>query len=332
MSPNVNVNVNTNTHMLIMYPALTALGLVALLIPTLYLYTVGVATARFPVLRNRRVCLLIAHPDDEAMFFAPTVLALTRPGLGNHVKILCLSSGDAAGLGETRKRELVKSGLVLGLRRGEDVYVVDDDANFPDSMTTTWSTEQISTLLRDAFAPNNNTATPTTPSSSSSSSKTMTEPPKATIDVLITFDSGGISSHPNHISLYHGARHFVASLTANRPGWASPVDMYTLTSVGVARKYAGIMDVFATLGVTALGVWRGGGAGAAARRGDKDKDKDGRRRPAALVFMHGFGAGGWATAREAMTRAHVSQMVWFRWGWITISRYMFMNDLRLEKV
>lgn len=125
--PPMNVNVNTNAHMLIMYPALTALGLVALLVPTLYLYTVGIAASRFPTLRNRRICLLIAHPDDEAMFFAPTVLALTRPELGNHVKILCLSSGDAAGLGQTRKRELVKSGMVLGLRKGEDVYVVDDD-------------------------------------------------------------------------------------------------------------------------------------------------------------------------------------------------------------
>ncbi|KAK7733870.1 N-acetylglucosaminyl-phosphatidylinositol de-N-acetylase [Diaporthe eres] len=327
----MNVNVNTNPHMLIMYPALTALGLVALLIPTLYLYTVGVASARFPTLRNRRICLLIAHPDDEAMFFAPSVLALTRPDLGNHVKILCLSSGDAAGLGETRKRELVKSGMVLGLRKGEDVFVVDDDVNFPDSMTTTWSTEKISALLRDAFAPNNKSTT------APSNKDTITEPPKATIDVLITFDSGGVSSHPNHISLYHGARHFVASLTADRPGWASPVDMYTLTSVGVARKYAGVMDVFATLGATALDVWRGAGAGArqgggGGNKGISSKDKNGRRRPAALVFLHGFGAGGWATAREAMTRAHVSQMVWFRWGWITISRYMFMNDLRLEKV
>lgn len=191
-------------------------------------------------------------------------------------------------------------------------------------MTTTWPTEKISNLLRDAFAPNNTTT-------SNNKDNTNTEPPKATIDVLITFDKGGISSHPNHISLYHGARHFVASLTANRPGWASPVDMYTLTSVNVARKYAGVVDVFATLGTTALDVWRGGGA---ANKGSSSnsKDKNGRRRPAALVFMHGFGAGGWATAREAMTRAHVSQMVWFRWGWITISRYMFMNDLRLEKV
>jgi GlcNAc-PI de-N-acetylase len=50
-------------------------------------------TRSFPQLRNKRICLLIAHPDDEAMFFAPTLLALTRPELGNHVKILCLSSG-----------------------------------------------------------------------------------------------------------------------------------------------------------------------------------------------------------------------------------------------
>lgn len=110
--------------------------------------------------------------------------------------------------------------------------------------------------------------------------------------------------------------------------------MYTLTSVGIARKYAGIVDIFATLPATALDVWWGGGAAARTGKGkgQQAKDKDGRRRPAALVFMHGFGTGGWATAREAMTRAHASQMVWFRWGWITISRYMFMNDLRLEKV
>jgi len=58
-----------------------------------WLYTVSITRSRFPKLRNKRICLLIAHPDDEAMFFAPTVLALTDPSLGNHVKILCLSSG-----------------------------------------------------------------------------------------------------------------------------------------------------------------------------------------------------------------------------------------------
>ena len=46
-----------------------------------------------PHLQNKRIGLLIAHPDDEAMFFAPTVLGLTKPSLENHLQILCLSSG-----------------------------------------------------------------------------------------------------------------------------------------------------------------------------------------------------------------------------------------------
>jgi N-acetylglucosaminylphosphatidylinositol deacetylase len=66
---------------------------VPLLFIACWLYTVSIANTKFPTLRNKRICLLIAHPDDEAMFFAPSLLALTRPELGNHVKILCLSSG-----------------------------------------------------------------------------------------------------------------------------------------------------------------------------------------------------------------------------------------------
>ena len=82
------------------------------------------------------------------MFFAPTVLALAGKETGNHVKILCLSSGtltgyvgarecyetsrlmcflgDADGLGSIRRKELSKSALHLGLRTEEDVYVVED--------------------------------------------------------------------------------------------------------------------------------------------------------------------------------------------------------------
>ena len=74
----------------------------------------------------KRIVFLIAHPDDEAMFFAPTLLALTRPELGNHVKVLCLSSGDADGLGETRKREIRESVRLLGVRSESDCLVLDD--------------------------------------------------------------------------------------------------------------------------------------------------------------------------------------------------------------
>ena len=40
-----------------------------------------------------RVLFVIAHPDDECMFFAPTILALTRSGQYD-VFLLCLSSGN----------------------------------------------------------------------------------------------------------------------------------------------------------------------------------------------------------------------------------------------
>jgi len=39
------------------------------------------------------IALVIAHPDDEVMFFGPTLAELTRPEHGNTVRVLCMSSG-----------------------------------------------------------------------------------------------------------------------------------------------------------------------------------------------------------------------------------------------
>jgi N-acetylglucosaminylphosphatidylinositol deacetylase len=106
-------------------PFLLIAGVLVVVLPLLYTYGASHVRSNLPMLRNKRICLLIAHPDDEAMFFAPTVLALTRPELGNHVKILCLSTGNADGLGDTRRRELAKSGRLLGLGSEDDVLVID---------------------------------------------------------------------------------------------------------------------------------------------------------------------------------------------------------------
>jgi N-acetylglucosaminylphosphatidylinositol deacetylase len=171
-------------------------------------------------------------------------------------------------------------------------------------MTTTWDTIKIASLLSSAFAPH-----------LAQQKASSAAAPTATIDVLITFDRHGVSSHPNHISVYHGARAFVASLIAGKPGWQAPVDLYTLTSVSLVRKYTSIVDMFATL-VT----WA------------RDTPMRNKAHPGGLVFMSGLGAGGVQTAWAAMTTAHQSQMVWFRYAWIGLSRYMVMNDLRLEKI
>jgi len=43
-----------------------------------------------------RVLFVTAHPDDESIFFAPTILTLTRSGQYD-VFLLCMSSGDTVG-------------------------------------------------------------------------------------------------------------------------------------------------------------------------------------------------------------------------------------------
>jgi len=295
------------SNMALFYLLFLVLGILP---PILYSVVSPLVRSQLPTLRNKRICLLIAHPDDEAMFFSPTLLALTHPSLGNHLKILCLSTGDADGLGETRRRELVKSGLKLGVRHEEDIFVVDDKEDFPDSMTTVWEEGKVAGLLRRAFTPE--------VGSPRSKAKGGSGEVGSNIDVLITFDQGGISSHPNHISLYHGAKAFIKQLLQGSPERRSPVDLYTLTSINIARKYAGMSDAL----VTVLNQYTGGVAADEAH-------------PGALVFMsHLVGGDGasWGTAWKAMTEAHVSQMRWFRYGWICLSRYMVINDLKLEEV
>jgi len=291
-------------------------------------------TRSFPRLVNKRICLLIAHPDDEAMFFAPAVLALTQPELGNHLKILCFStgtsqchnrpeeicldwrkltiqpSGDADGLGETRKKELQKSALQLGVRDESDVFVVDDPSRFPDGMKESWKEEEITSLLASAFAPD-------LAASLKGKKPNANKAPTATIDILLTFDQHGVSNHPNHRSLYHGAVHFLRTLMKDKAGFASPLTLYTLTSVPIWRKYAGVLDApLSMLQGACSSVWTG-----LTRK--KKKADDG---PARLLFVSSVGE--WMTAHSAMVKGHQSQMVWFRWGWITIGRYMVVNDLK----
>lgn len=175
--------------------------------------------------------------------------------------------------------------------------------DFPDSMTTMWDKNLIARLLGSTFAPK------------FGQERKNNMKPTANIDILVTFDSHGVSSHPNHISLYLGARSFIQALTTTESEWPSPVDLYTLTTVGVVRKYSAFMDFIPTL-LSWVGV--------------KKQDEE---RPEGLVFMNQLvGRGAYGAAWSAMTQAHRSQMVWFRYGWITLSRYMVINDLRLEKV
>jgi N-acetylglucosaminylphosphatidylinositol deacetylase len=291
--------------------ALLYAGLAPIIFLIFWVVTASLTSSSFPPPRNlynKRIILLIAHPDDEAMFFSPTLLALTDPALGNHLKILCLSTGNADGLGKTRKKELIESAMKLGVRRKEDVFVLED-GRFKDGMDQDWNTTEIAQVLAEAFVP-------TAP-------ETHQDKPSATIDVLITFDAGGVSNHPNHRALYAGAVLFLRTLMRGYSGWECPVALYTLPTVNILRKYGSVSDALVTMTVGAISNVTGGLVG------DK-KVSRAERGAERVLFMSGLQR--YWRAREAMVRGHRSQMVWFRWGWITIGRYMVVNDLKRERI
>ena len=325
-------------------PTLYNVFLIPALLLTFWLLTSVLTIASFPVpnsLRGKRIVLLIAHPDDEAMFFAPSLISLTQGKLGNHLKILCLSTGDAEGLGQTRQRELVDSAKALGLRSEADVLCLDD-ARFKDGMKEGWREEDVMTVLRTAFtigvgkvekgnagagrAIGNEDvrATLSTSKRAGPAPTANKDKPTTSIDVLITFDGSGVSSHPNHIACHHGSVLYLKTLMRNHPGYTCPLTLYTLPTVSILRKYSFVFDALATM---FLGAFHMSGGYDKGRYRSKGREE---RRAERVLLVSGLRD--YMRARKAMVDAHKSQMVWFRWGWISLGRYMVVNELRRERV
>ena len=56
------------------------------------------------------------------------------------------------------------------------------------------------------------------------------------VGTIVTFDDGGVSHHPNHISTSH------ACVSRHKNG--SDQDLYTLLTVPMYRKYNSFLDIF----------------------------------------------------------------------------------------
>ncbi|MES1912373.1 MAG: hypothetical protein MHM6MM_004658 [Cercozoa sp. M6MM] len=121
----------------------------------------------------RHVLLVIAHPDDESMFFVPTIRRIQL--MGGTVNILCLCNGDYDGV-TTRAAELRKAALKLGV--SGDVTVLDH--SLMKDGPVLWS----SAAVRDAVQ--------------SHIDNTL----RNKVDMVLTFDDYGVSGHPNHIATY----------------------------------------------------------------------------------------------------------------------------------
>jgi len=237
--------------------------------------------------RETRILLLTAHPDDECMFFAPTLLALLPQDASTpapKVHSLCLSVGDADGLGGVRRDEFERSLDVLGVEK--DKRWVLNHPELKDNITQHWDAKVISDVLRPYILEHQ-------------------------ITTILTFDRMGISSHPNHQSLPYGVMHY---LNASLPWTSKTPRLFTLITVPLVHKYIGpTAAVLAKwdLSIAALLDWLSA------------SKTDERHSPRIAVFVSGFSQ--YRAALRAMMK-HRSQLVWFRWLYVTFSRYMWVNE------
>jgi N-acetylglucosaminylphosphatidylinositol deacetylase len=91
-----------------------------------------------------RALLVIAHPDDEAMFFCPILQFLISNGC--EVSIFCFSNGNADGLGLIREQELAMSANHLGIT--QDLIEIYNHPQLQDGMDRKWPIDLIEKRLK----------------------------------------------------------------------------------------------------------------------------------------------------------------------------------------
>uniref|UniRef100_A0A673B8M6 N-acetylglucosaminylphosphatidylinositol deacetylase n=1 Tax=Sphaeramia orbicularis TaxID=375764 RepID=A0A673B8M6_9TELE len=174
-----------------------------------------------------RVLVVTAHPDDECMFFGPSIIRLTEEKAEVH--LLCLSEGNYYNQGSQRREELLNSCSLLGIPQSR--VTLD-----PGSLIWNWNSLFYAhslllvllslLLLLFLFL-------------------------RLLLSLLLlfllllffffqvlTFDSAGVSGHSNHVSIFKAVSHLASSGHV-------PDDccLLSLDTVGLFRKYVSVLDL-----------------------------------------------------------------------------------------
>ncbi|RWR92963.1 N-acetylglucosaminyl-phosphatidylinositol de-N-acetylase [Cinnamomum micranthum f. kanehirae] len=161
---------------------------------------------------KRNVLLVIAHPDDESMFFSPTILYLSSRGHNLH--ILCFSTGNADGKGNIRKAELYQACAILKVPL-QQVKILDHP-DLQDGFGNMWSHHLLAQIIEEEITTKG-------------------------IDMLITFDNYGVSGHRNHCDVHHGIRMVLCNYSQRS------IEAWELISTSIARKYTGPVDIWLSI-------------------------------------------------------------------------------------
>ncbi|XP_057676402.1 N-acetylglucosaminyl-phosphatidylinositol de-N-acetylase [Corythoichthys intestinalis] len=211
-----------------------------------------------------RECLIVtAHPDDECMFFGPTIIRLIECNVIVH--LLCLSEGNYCNQGVQRKQELFNSCAKLGIHPSR--ITILDHKKLPDDPKAEWRVSLLNSIIAKHLRAHS-------------------------INMVLTFDGRGVSGHSNHIAIYKAVRHLAT--TDQLP---KDCCLFSLVSVGLLRKYVSFLELPLS--------WL---------------------LPSSLCCI--IGSKGYKQCKAAML-CHRTQLVWFRYLYITFSRYMFVNTFQM---
>jgi N-acetylglucosaminylphosphatidylinositol deacetylase len=256
-------------------------------------------------MNSRRLYVLVmAHPDDESMFFLPTIVSLLDTGA--EVWVLCLTTGNYDGLGEIRSQELRRACRdVIGMQK---VILLDEPA-FPDHPTRAWPIEETAESIRNALR------------------KAVEEEPEnkwKSID-LLTFDQKGVSNHANHRDTFFAVRHFYDSQSSiiQKGSHALPLirAVWTLDTVeNPFTKYVPVLE-WLLLILFWCGIKIDSLLSTPAVLDSDDSDNS----SVARVYRMHQPILNW----RAMA-AHTSQFVWYRRLFVVFSCYSYHN--RLQKL
>ncbi|CAL9731989.1 N-acetylglucosaminyl-phosphatidylinositol de-N-acetylase [Monosporozyma unispora] len=231
------------------------------------------------------VTLVIAHPDDEVMFFAPTLLNLNEMVPKDvSFNVVCYSNGDAEGLGDIRALELQHSIKLLLSQRITNTTILDHK----DGMDEVWDAGKMLSQLNNIIP---------------------TSLPKGRQNIVLTFDKDGVSNHINHKKCFEVASKYHSN------------NMKSTLLLTLNSYHNNILLKYSSFGWECL------------------KLLNKLYNPFISKQVSPFKSNGHFTvfstypqyilSLSSMLNAHKSQMVWYRYFWWVMSRFVFVNNIKI---
>jgi N-acetylglucosaminylphosphatidylinositol deacetylase len=284
--------------------------------------------------RRRLRVFVIAHPDDESMFFVPTIhhFILQRQHQqqqksvdfsGADVWLICLTSGNYNGLGTLRAKELRRTCKdILGI---DKVIVMTErkkeDSIFFDHPRQSWDVKKAAQCLLQTMH------------EALHQEHSQQQQQALRVIDFITFDELGVSGHVNHRDTYRTVKCLCEKLQQQQQHFRNVNDFprciaWTLeTEQNIVSKYLPIYSwILLLLSTFCSFVFKSDPDSGQDDddddddTDDEDDDTDSDRRRVYRLHQPWIN---W----NAM-RSHASQFVWYRRLFVIFSSYTYVNVLR----